>query len=130
MLGPIFYQCYVDRVGKKWWRLVCCSSIHIRAFEIHMEPVLYGMWDLNSLTRDGTRTCCNGSVKSKALGHQRSCEFVLFLCIYFSSSSYFGAYSVKRKRAYDNNAWLQKAKREVWKNQENGRERINKDLTI
>ena len=32
--------------------------------------------------------------------------------------------------AYDNNAWLQKAKKEVWKNQENGRERINKDLTI
>ena len=60
---------------------------------------------------------------------QRSCESVLFLCIYFSSSSYFGAYSVKRKRAYDNNAWLQKAKREVWKNQEDGRERINKDLT-
>ena len=37
---------------------------------------------------------------------------------------------MKRKRAYDNNAWLQKAKREVWKNRENGRERINKNLTI
>ena len=87
-----------------------CPSLHIRAFEIHKEPVLCGMWDLNSPTRDGTCTCCTGSVESKALGHQGSCESVLFLCIYFSSFSYFGAYSVKRKRAYDNNAWLQKAK--------------------